>query len=160
MKGISRIDSPKCHGWFARAYRNQKTYSKLFSDLKYGGKTKARQLAIRYLHKLEASLPPPERIPGQTPPFVLKGTLSGSNSTGVNGVASLYGRKNRRKVIIGYSANFHSNGKQNNRRFSLSKYGSKRKAFQAAVAFRRKMEREMLKEWKERVKLRPTNKHK
>jgi hypothetical protein len=160
MKGISRIDSRKCHGWFVRAYRNQKTFSKLFSDLKYGGKTKARQLAVRHLRKLEASLPPPERAPGQTPPFVLKGTLSAHNSTGVNGVSGLYGKINRRKVIIGYSANFLSNGKQTNRRFTVSRYGSQRKALQAAVAFRRKMERVMIKEWKARRKLSRARKQK
>lgn len=45
MKNISRIDSGSTHGWFVRAYRNGKTYCKLFSDLKCGGKGKALQQA-------------------------------------------------------------------------------------------------------------------
>lgn len=42
-KGISRIDSGSTHGWFVRGYRNGKTYSKLFSDRKCGGKGKAQK---------------------------------------------------------------------------------------------------------------------
>jgi len=47
-KGISRIDSGSTHGWFVRGYRNGKTYSKLFSDRKSGGKGKAQKLAKIY----------------------------------------------------------------------------------------------------------------
>jgi len=45
MKGISRIDSGSTHGWFVRCYRNGKTFSKLYSDRKCGGKGKALQQA-------------------------------------------------------------------------------------------------------------------
>ena len=41
MKGISRIDSTSTHGWFVRAYRNNKTYSKLLSDSKFGSRREA-----------------------------------------------------------------------------------------------------------------------
>ena len=51
-KGISRIDSGSTHGWFVRGYKNGKTFSKLFSDLKSGGKRKALQLARRYRDQL------------------------------------------------------------------------------------------------------------
>lgn len=55
-KGISRIDSGSTHGWFVRGYRNGRTYSKLFSDLKCGGKKKAMDLARDYRDQLHAEL--------------------------------------------------------------------------------------------------------
>lgn len=59
-KGISRIDSGSTHGWFVRGYRNGKTYSKLFSDLKLGGKKKAMDQARDYRDNLLKEL---EKIP-------------------------------------------------------------------------------------------------
>lgn len=64
-KGISRIDSGSTHGWFVRGYRNGKTYTKLFSDRKCGGKGKAQKLAKEYrdqLHEMLAAIPktPPQ----------------------------------------------------------------------------------------------------
>ncbi len=59
-KGISRIDSGSTHGWFVRGYKNRKTYSKLFSDLKCGGKRKALLLARRYRDQLLKKI---EKIP-------------------------------------------------------------------------------------------------
>ncbi len=55
-KGISRIDSGSTHGWFVRGYKNGKTYSKLFSDLKCGGKKKALDLSREYRDQLLAEL--------------------------------------------------------------------------------------------------------
>ncbi|MDX2109259.1 MAG: hypothetical protein SFY80_03355 [Verrucomicrobiota bacterium] len=55
-KGISRIDSGSTHGWFVRGYRNGKTYSKLYSDYKCGGKRKAYNEASEYRDKLLAEL--------------------------------------------------------------------------------------------------------
>ncbi len=63
-KGISRIDSGSTHGWFVRGYRNGQTYSKLFSDLKCGGKRKALALAREYRDQLLdelAKIPPSGR---------------------------------------------------------------------------------------------------
>jgi len=45
MKGISRIDAKGTHGWYVRIYKNGKTYSKLYSDNKYGGKDRALTFA-------------------------------------------------------------------------------------------------------------------
>src|SRR6056300_886240 len=59
-KGISRIDSGSTHGWFVGGYRNGKTYSKLFSDRKCGGKGKAQKLAKEYRDQLTKEL---EAIP-------------------------------------------------------------------------------------------------
>jgi hypothetical protein len=47
MKGISRIDTKDTHGWYVRIYKNGKTYSKLYSDNKYGGKDRALQVAYK-----------------------------------------------------------------------------------------------------------------
>lgn len=55
-KGISRIDSGSTHGWFVRGYRNGKTYSKLFSDRKCGGKAKAQKLAREHRDQLVKKL--------------------------------------------------------------------------------------------------------
>ncbi|MDX2109120.1 MAG: hypothetical protein SFY80_02655 [Verrucomicrobiota bacterium] len=55
-KGISRIDSGSTHGWFVRGYKNGKTYSKLFSDLKSGGKKKAQESAKEFRDKLLSEL--------------------------------------------------------------------------------------------------------
>lgn len=56
MKGISRIDSRSTHGWFVRGYKEGKTYTKLFSDKKTGGKGKALDAAKAYRDTLHAQL--------------------------------------------------------------------------------------------------------
>jgi hypothetical protein len=56
MKGISRIDSGSTHGWFVRVYKNTKTFSKLFSDRKIGGKGKALKEAKEHRDKMTAVL--------------------------------------------------------------------------------------------------------
>ena len=52
IKGISRIDTKSTHGWFVRGYRNGKTYTKLFSDRKNGGKEVALEAARTYRQQL------------------------------------------------------------------------------------------------------------
>jgi len=146
MKGISRIDSIKCHGCFVRIYRNGRTISKLFSDGKYGGQTSAFRLAVKYLRNKLSSMPPTVRPTSL--PYRLGGQLIKSNKTGINGVCIVYDRKQRKKTILGFAANFKIKGKPYNKRFSISRYGSKLVAFRAAVAFRKKMERTMIREWK------------
>jgi hypothetical protein len=145
MKGISRIDSPRCHGWLVRIYRNDRTYSKLFSDGKYDGRLLAFQVAKTYLNEKRASLPPTQsRTP---PPFLPEGKLLPSNRSGVNGVSILNSQRGKKKKVIGFSASYRIKGKPNNRRFLISKYGSKSLALKAAAKFRKKMEKVMLHEW-------------
>ena len=55
-KGISRIDSGSTHGWYVRRYKNGKTYNKLFSDLKCGGKRKAKKEARQFRDELYEKL--------------------------------------------------------------------------------------------------------
>jgi hypothetical protein len=146
MKGISRIDSPKCHGWLARVYRDTKEYPKLFSDLKYGGKTKALNLAKAYVKTMDKKLPPSKRT--TPPPFILSGKRISTNQTGVNGVSIVNERQGRKKVLIGYAVSGTVDGHATNKRFLLSKFGSKRATLNAAVAHRKKIERIMLREYK------------
>ncbi len=55
-KGITRIDSGTVHGWNVRGFKNGKTYPKLFSDLKCGGKRKAQKEARQYRDELHEKL--------------------------------------------------------------------------------------------------------
>ncbi len=138
-KGISRIDSGSTHGWFVRGYRNGKTYSKLFSDRKCGGKAKAQNLAREYRDELTAEL---EKIP-KKPRARRIVTSDSRNTTGELGVS--------RTTKIGpngtqhecYSVSWRPEpGVQKCTSFSIKKYGEK-KAFKLAVAHRRKMMREI-----------------
>lgn len=146
MKGVSRIDSPKCHGWLARVYRDQKEYPKLFSDLKYGGKGKALKLAQAYVKKMERALPPSTRK--EPPPFLLSSKPIHSNTTGINGVSRLTERHGRKMDWIGYAVSGKVDGKPTNKRFLFSQYAGKRATLNAAAAYRKKLERLMMQEWK------------
>ncbi|MFO8026275.1 MAG: AP2 domain-containing protein [Opitutales bacterium] len=138
-KGISRIDSGSTHGWFVRGYRNGKTYSKLFSDRKCGGKGKAQKLAKAYRDELYEEL---EAIPKR--PRQRRIVVSDSrNTTGELGVS--------RTTKVGpngtqhecYSVSWRPEpGVQKCTSFSIKKYGEK-KAFKLAVDHRRKMMREV-----------------
>jgi hypothetical protein len=149
MKGISRIDAPKCHGWLARVYRETKEYPKLFSDLKYGGKGKALLLAKKYIKTMERKLPPSRRmIP---PPFILSGKTISTNQTGHNGISLVHERQGRKKEFIGYAVSGNVEGRPTNKRFLISTFGSKRETLKAAITYRKKLERIMLREYKARL---------
>ena len=138
-KGISRIDSGSTHGWFVRGYRNGRTYSKLFSDRKCGSKAKAQRMAQEYRDQLATEL---EQIP-KKPRARRIVTSDSRNTTGELGVS--------RTTKIGpngtkhecYSVSWRPEpGVQKCTSFSVKKYGEK-KAFNLAVAHRRKMMREI-----------------
>ncbi len=137
-KGISRIDSGSTHGWFVRGYKNGKTYSKLFSDLKCGGKRKALALAKDHrddLHKrLDkiAAKPRGRRIVYR----------DSRNTTGVLGVCRTAKRSANGNVNECYSVSWRPEpGLQKCTSFSINKYGEK-KAYQLAVNHRKKMMKE------------------
>jgi len=139
MKGISRIDSGSTHGFFVRGYRNQKTYSKLYSDRKCGGKGKALTLAKEYRDELHEELEAMPKVPRQR-----RIVASDSrNTTGELGVSrSTKTGPNGTKHEC-YSVSWHPTpGVQKCTSFSIKKYGEK-KAFKMAVAHRRKMMREI-----------------
>jgi len=138
-KGISRIDSGSTHGWFVRAYRNGKTYSKLFSDRKCGGKGKAQKLAKTYRDELFAEI---ENIPKRTRQrrIVLSDSRNTTGELGVSRTTKLTPNGTKHEC---YSVSWRPEpGVQKCTSFSINKYGEK-KAFKLAVEHRRKMMREV-----------------
>lgn len=138
-KGISRIDSGSTHGWFVRGYRNGKTYSKLFSDKKCGGKKRALEMAREHRDELHGKL---EQIPAK--PRGRRIVYRDSrNTTGVLGVCRTAKKSPTGKINECYSVSWRPEpGVQKCTSFSIRKYGEK-KAFELAVAHRRKMLREI-----------------
>ena len=138
-KGISRIDSGSTHGWFVRGYKNGKTYSKLFSDLKCGGKRKAQKEARQFRDELYEKL---AQIP--TKPRGRRIVYRDSrNTTGVLGVCRTAKRSPNGTINECYSVSWRpAPGEQKCTSFSIRKYGEK-KAFKLAVAHRRKMLRDI-----------------
>ena len=122
-KGISRIDSGSTHGWFVRGYRNGKTYSRLFSDLKCGSKEKAYQEALDFRDKLYEKL---EEIPRA--PRSRRVVLHDSrNSTGVLGVCRTAKRSPNGNLSECYSVSWRPEpGRQKCTSFSIRKYGEKK----------------------------------
>ena len=138
-KGISRIDSGSTHGWFVRGYRNGKTYSRLFSDQKCEGKKEALEAALAYRDNLHRKLDAVPQKP-RARRIVLR---DARNSTGVLGVCRTAKKSPSGKVHECYSVSWRPEaGVQKCTSFSIHKYGEK-KAFQLAVAHRRKMLKEI-----------------
>jgi hypothetical protein len=137
-KGISRIDSGSTHGWFVRGYRNGKTYSRLFSDLKCGGRKKAQEMARGYRDQLLQEL---EDIPKR--PRARRVVFRDvRNTTGVLGVCRTAKKSPNGTINECYSVSWRpAPGMQKCTSFSIRKYGEK-KAFDLAVAHRRKMMKE------------------
>ena len=139
MRGISRIDSGSTHGYFVRGYRNGKTYSKLFSDRKTGGKGKALTLAKEYrddLHEQMASIPKQERAPRVV-------TADARNTTGELGVSLVSKLMANGLKHDCYAVSWRpAPNTQKSTSFSVKKYGEK-KALKLAVDHRRKMMKEI-----------------
>lgn len=134
-KGISRIDSGSTHGWFVRGYRNGKTFSRLFSDIKNGGKEAALAKARQFKHELKQKL---DKLPAEPRPRRIV-TRDARNSTGVLGVCRTSKKSPGGTVNECYSVSWRpAPGVQKCTSFSIRKYGEK-KAFALAVEHRRKM---------------------
>ncbi len=138
MKGISRIDSKGTHGWYVRVYKNGKTYSKLYSDNKYGGRDralkiarKARKVAVQAMKSV-----PTKRVRRLV-------TSDRRNKSGVIGVNRTT-KKNRSGTISEYYQVTWSPraGRTKNKQWSIRKYGEK-KAFELACTFRHSVMREI-----------------
>jgi hypothetical protein len=72
-----------------------------------------------------------------------------NNSTGINGVSVTYTKGNKgRTVMPVVSVYYKLQGKVHNKRFYIHLYKSKKEAIAVAAKFRRKMEKEMLRERK------------
>lgn len=133
-KGISRIDSNSTHGWFVRGYKNKKTFSKLFSDKKHGGKLKALQAARKFRDTLNKKL---SKIPQAPRPrrIVFSDTR---NKTGIIGVSYTKKRTSAGRLFKCFSVTWRpEKGIQKCTSFSIQKYG-KKGAFDRAVRLRRK----------------------
>ena len=122
-----------------RGYKNWKTYSKLFSDRKCGGKRKAQKEARQFRDELYEKL---AQIP--TKPRGRRIVYRDSrNTTGVLGVCRTAKRSPSGTINEFYSVSWRpSPGEQKATSFSIRKYGEE-KAFKLAVALRRKMLREI-----------------
>lgn len=143
QKGISRIDSGSTHGWFVRGYKNGLTYTKLFSDGKFGGKKSALDEAVVYRSELVKEL---EKIPvkKRTRRVV---TSDKRNKSGVLGVCRIKRTSNTGRVTEYYSVTWRPEpGVQKYSLVSINKYGEE-EAFRRAVELRR---RQMLQIFREK----------
>ena len=138
-KGISRIDSGSTHGWFVRGYRNGKIYSRLFSDRKNGGETKALNQAKLFRDELNEKLDSIPKKPRKNRIVV----SDARNKTGELGVSRTTKTGPNGTLHESYSVSWRPKpGYQKCTSFSIRKYGEK-KAFKLAVEHRRKMMREI-----------------
>lgn len=137
-KGISRIDTRDTHGWYVRIYKNGKTYSKLYSDNKYGGSDrallvaqKARVIALEALKELPRE---PKRRLVKTDRRNKSGIIGVSKTTKVNknGTTSDY-------FQVTWSP---EPGKVKNRQWSVKKYGEQ-EAGRLAVEYRQHVMKEI-----------------
>ncbi|CAN5620285.1 hypothetical protein BH23BAC4_BH23BAC4_05130 [soil metagenome] len=119
-KGIIRIDSDSTHGWQVRVYRHGKTYSKLYSDRKCGGKEQAYAMAEAYRSDLEnvvAALP--EAAPRRR---LIRHNKN--NSTGVVGISRTYKMDRRGIKHEVYAVSWNPEpGTARGTSFSIKKYG-------------------------------------
>lgn len=138
-KGISRIDSGSTHGWFVRGYRNGKTYSRLFSDRKSGGKGKAENLAKSYRNELNHELESIQKKPRQRR-IVVSDSRNTSGELGVSRTIKMGPNGTKHEC---FSVSWRPEpGVQKCTSFSIKKYGEK-KAFKLAVEHRRNMMRKV-----------------
>lgn len=139
MKGISRIDAKGTHGWYVRIYKNGKTYSKLYSDNKYGG----RERTLKYAQKartvaLEALKNLPEN---QNRRLVSHDKRNKSGIIGVSRKVKKSAAKSGESVY--YQVTWSpEKGKIKNRQWSAQKYGEE-EAFRRAKEFREKVMQEI-----------------
>ena len=119
MKGLTRVDhdGKKMYGWLVRAYGGGKTFSKYFSDSKYGGREKARERAVTHLEKLQTEVE--ERfvdfIPRQNMPGYRKrpGTANESGLVGIHRCETV----SRGKEVAYWAATWKEDGKPKDKTF-------------------------------------------
>ncbi|HIG73180.1 MAG TPA: hypothetical protein EYQ24_00965 [Bacteroidetes bacterium] len=119
-KGVIRIDSDSTHGWQVRVYRHGKTYSKLFSDRKHGGKEEAFEAAVAYRSELEEEV---AAMPDAAPRRRLI-RRNKNNSTGVVGISRTYKRDRRGIKHEVYAVSWNPEpGVARGTSFSIKRYG-------------------------------------
>ena len=119
-KGVIRIDSDSTHGWQVRVYRHGKTYSKLFSDRKHGGREESFAAASAYREELEAEVAAlPEAAPRRR---LIRHNKN--NSTGVVGISRTYKRDRRGIKHEVYAVSWNPEpGVARGTSFSIKRYG-------------------------------------
>ena len=127
MRNITRMDyarkdnKGRTQGWWVRMKRGSETFSRMFSDGKYGGKDKALAAAMRYRDELEKKY-------GVADYTGFRTDKTARNKSGVIGVHKDTKRKTKANGRI-YSYEFwiaswvDEKGKHHVRSFSISKYG-------------------------------------
>jgi hypothetical protein len=133
LKGISRIETNSTVGWYVRVYRNQKTYSKFFSDSKFGGKELSFKKAITQREKLNKMI---DKIPKKpTKRRVVNNDKR--NKTGVLGVSRTSKKASNGKYYECYTVSWRPKPKiQQSTSFSIKKYGEE-KALELAIHLRK-----------------------
>ncbi|HLF25676.1 MAG TPA: hypothetical protein VJG32_05020 [Anaerolineae bacterium] len=149
-RGVSRMDFVRAKGWFVRVYRRRQTHAKFFSDGKYEGKAQALQEALAYRAEYERKHPPvhPEDYPH--PPF--RSRPQRNNRTGVNGVSETVHVTRTGDRLRCFSVTYTLDGERHTKRFIIDEYGSRPAALEEAKQFRKAMEREMWREYKQRMR--------
>jgi len=138
-KGVIRIDSDSTHGWQVRVYRDGKTFSRLFSDKKWGGRDEAFEAAATYRKDLVDEV-------SQLPAKPRRRRLirsNKSNTSGVVGVSRTYKRDRRgiRHEVYAVSWNPEP-GVARGTSFSIKRYGEDT-AFRLACQLRWKKMKEI-----------------
>lgn len=131
-KGVIRIDSDSTHGWQVRVYRHGKTYSKLFSDKKCGGRDDAFERACAYRDGLAAEVAAlPEAAPRRRLILHNKG-----NTSGVVGISRTHKRDRRGVRHEVYAVSWNPEpGVARGTSFSIKRYGEE-EAFRRACELR------------------------
>ena len=124
-RNISRIDHLNTHGWYARVMHNGKQQSKLFSDLKNGGRHAALLCAMAWRDRIKEEIGIPvtnKHIQGKA-----------NTNTGIVGV-----RLNEKdnKYYVSWQC---PDGRPGNTSVSIKKHGPE-KALKMAIAIRQKKE--------------------
>jgi hypothetical protein len=142
VKNIKRIDSTKTHGWQVHVRRGGVLKTKLFSDRLHGGKRKALTAAKEHRDQLLADMAKLAK-----PLWRIKRTPR--TNTGELGVSltEYTNRSGKKRKVITVTARAEL-GKAVNRKFSVDKLGYD-DALKKAVAWRKKVLRERLKDEKE-----------
>lgn len=119
-KGVIRIDSDSTHGWQVRVYRHGKTYSKLFSDRRHGGREEAFEAATDFRTQLEAEV---AELPESAPRRRLI-RRNKNNATGVVGISRTFKRDRRGVRHEVYAVSWNpAPGVARGTSYSIKKYG-------------------------------------
>jgi hypothetical protein len=134
LKGISRIDAKGTHGWYVRIYRQGKTYSRLFSDSKYGTKERALKFAKKERDILYANA---HNLPDKPNRRLV--THDRRNKSGIIGVSRTVKQNKNDTTSVYFQVTWSPRkGEIKNRQWSVKKYGED-EAFRLAKEFRAKV---------------------